>query len=116
MTTKAIIDAGTGKPVTRETVAERFQKPLVRESDVLKILEKLPVRVFIGPIEANELGIKTGYMIRRGMAGYHPLPSLTDEVAKRWNDANSVTKAQIEAMKAGSMFGWEVPGADPENN
>ncbi|MBQ7300964.1 MAG: hypothetical protein IJW77_14110, partial [Clostridia bacterium] len=26
-----------------------------------------------------------------------------------------VTRPQMEAMKVGSMFGWDVPGADPKN-
>lgn len=81
--------------------------------DVLKTLEKLPPRCFIGPSKAQELAIDTGYCIYRGMAGYVPVPSLTDETAARLNAG--ITPAQIEAMEIGSMFGWHVPGADPDN-
>ena len=36
---------------------------------------------------------------------------LTDEM----NRNIGVTPAQREAMKAGSMFGWHTPAADPKN-
>lgn len=33
----------------------------------------------------------------------------------RNNKALGITRPQMEAMKVGSMFGWNVPGADPKN-
>lgn len=90
-------------------------KELVREDDLLKVLEKLPKQVFIGPTDAAKLAIRTGYLIKRGMSGYIPLPSLTDETATRMNTEAQVTPTQIEAMQVGSMFGWDAPGADPDN-
>jgi len=37
-----------------------------------------------------------------------------DELADRWNADMGVTPAQREAMEIGSMWGWDVPGADPD--
>ena len=37
------------------------------------------------------------------------------ELADSMNRKLGVAKGQAEAMKAGSMFGWKVPAADPKN-
>lgn len=58
-------------------------------------------------------------MLKRGEMGYYPQ---REENAK-WNPENldylnerlGVTKAQVSAMKAGSMFGWDVLASDPDN-
>ena len=42
-------------------------------------------------------------------------PTLCKEGVDAANEANGVTKAQSAAMKAGSMFGWDKPAADPAN-
>lgn len=83
--------------------------------DVLATLQKLPEKCVIGPTEAKTLAIDVGYAIHRGIPGYTPVPSLNDEMAERFNKEWSVTPAQKEAMMIGSMFGWHVPGADPDN-
>ena len=38
-----------------------------------------------------------------------------DKDVKEINREIGVTPAQAEAMKVGSMFGWNVPGADPKS-
>jgi len=66
--------------------------------------------------------------IHAGEAGYrrkvnHPLPDSVHQQSKdeveafidEQNKALGVTKGQREAMEIGSMFGWEVAGADPLN-
>jgi hypothetical protein len=52
-------------------------------------------------------------LIVRGGQGYHPVSSPFP--AAQLNDTlpRPPTAAEIEAMMAGSMFGWDVPGADP---
>lgn len=53
-------------------------------------------------------------LIRRGEPGYRPVA--TDMSADVLNAVLDPvpTSLQIEAMLVGSMFGWDVPGADPE--
>jgi hypothetical protein len=53
-------------------------------------------------------------MIRRGQMGYHVFPDDgTGLTVDDLNRAIDVSPAQREAMIAGSIFGFHVPGADP---
>lgn len=61
--------------------------------------------------------LPTGELIRieRGESGYHEEPDYTEFAsADLMNSILGVSKAQAEAMLCGSMFGWGVPGANPE--
>ena len=59
--------------------------------------------------------------IKRGEKGYFKtdIPAADKEEARsivnEYNTKLGVSKAQEEAMKAGSMFGFQVPAADPRN-
>lgn len=59
--------------------------------------------------------------IKRGESGYYPSDWSTDDahenrrIADEQNAHLGVSPAQEEAMKIGSMCGWDVPGADPAN-
>ena len=65
----------------------------------------------------------TGQLIcvKRGESGYYPSNWSTPDaqenrrIADEQNQKLGVTPAQEEAMKIGSMCGWDVPGADPDN-
>lgn len=62
------------------------------------------------PTEQMEIRIDFGEM------GYCPYRKMaSDRSAKEMNRELGVTPAQAEAMKVGSMFGWNCPGADPKN-
>ena len=60
-------------------------------------------------------------IIKRGESGYYRCEYSTEDKAfnrEFANDRNAnlgVSKAQAEAMKAGSMFGWDTPAADPKS-
>lgn len=60
-------------------------------------------------------------ILKRGEIGYYKtdIPSATMEesraLVEEYNRNLGVTKAQEAAMKAGSMFGFQVPAADPKN-
>ena len=63
----------------------------------------------------------TVIILKRGESGYYKtdIPSTSMEESRalvdEYNRKLGVTKPQEEAMKAGSMFGFQVPAADPKN-
>jgi hypothetical protein len=76
-------------------------------TDVLATLQKLPeLCAALHPSDGSKI------VIRRGVPGYtHAHPRIdVDE----FNREEGVTPAQVEAMLVGSLFGWHVPGADPD--
>ena len=60
-------------------------------------------------------------IIKHGDSGYYRCKYSTEDKAfnrEFANDRNAnlgVSKAQVEAMLAGSMYGWDVPAADPKS-
>lgn len=92
------------------------------KSEAQKNLAKLPAKCYAILLTNNEL-----IEIRAGEKGYYRLgqrwPQMEcrhrgditmDELADLLNKEDGVTKGQREAMETGSMFGWEVPGANPD--
>jgi len=51
--------------------------------------------------------------VKRGETGFWPMDHIEDPDA--WNAKQNITPAQAEAMRMGSHFGFDVPGADPMN-
>lgn len=60
-------------------------------------------------------------IVKKGESGYYHTDKFGHDRAEaqaivdECNESGGVTKAQAAAMLAGSMFGWEVPAADPKN-
>lgn len=79
---------------------------------VIPLRSSLPKRCFSVLDSTNEI-----IGIERGVMGYKPTAQPPDgqEAADQFNKMLGVTKAQAAAMKAGSMFGWDTPAADPKN-
>ena len=80
-------------------------------------LAKLPEFCYSVLYTTNELII-----LKRGEEGYYATdyaPAKNAAAAEEWcNTANErigVTKAQRKAMEMGSMWGFDIPGADPDH-
>lgn len=60
-------------------------------------------------------------IIKIGEVGYYRTDYSTNskeeniELKDYFNERCGITKVEEECMKVGSMFGWHVPGADPNN-
>ena len=60
-------------------------------------------------------------IVKKGESGYYHTDKYGHDRAEalaivdECNESGGVSKAQAAAMLAGSMFGWEVPAADPKN-
>ena len=80
------------------------------------VAEGLPEMCFTTLPSTGEL-----ICIKRGELSYYPSSWNTDdkqrneELANYNNERLGVTAEQRKAMEAGSMVGWDGPGADPAN-
>ena len=94
--------------------AERFEERGCQ--DIYPLRSTLPDRCYSVLDSTGEIII-----IQKGEKGYYHVEQNDDsreENRQRVDEINAkagVTRAQEEAMKAGSMFGWAVPAADPKN-
>ena len=77
----------------------------------MKYEHKLPPLAYIQS-DYNQAGAPV-IAIKRGEMGFYPI--FTHLTADELNAAIDVDKAQAQAMHVGSMFGWDVPGANPDN-
>lgn len=95
---------------------ENWELLTEQEQFAPKIAEGLPEMCFSTLPGTGEL-----ICIKRGESGYYPSDWNTPdkerniEIADDANESLGVTPAQRQAMEVGSMFGWDVPGADPGN-
>jgi len=78
---------------------------------------ELPYHCFyFNPVE-NEVVV-----LKKNKSGFYPIQGGMDgmdhskETADALNGKMGIHPAQREAMVVGSMFGWHVPGADPETH
>lgn len=84
-------------------------------STIIPLRSSLPKKCFSALDSTGEIII-----ITRGETGYQPSGQWLQRVspqegADRLNESSGVTKAQAAAMKAGFLFGWDTPAADPKN-
>ena len=84
-------------------------------TEMIPLRKSLPERCF-GYLKA------TGEIVvlQKGQKGFAPTGKYAEnetpqECVDSLNAAMDVTRAQSAAMMAGSMFGWDAPGADPTN-
>jgi hypothetical protein len=79
-------------------------------------MDKLPEFCYIAVSFEDEWTLA---IVQRGHPGYgltNFQTVATEEEAEKWalrvNERMSVTKEHMDAMKIGSMFGWDAPGAN----
>lgn len=83
---------------------------------VVPLRASLPDQCYVFVQSENKIGI-----VNKGEKGYtdsksgNGRPSENRRLVDEMNGKLGVTPAQREAMKAGSMFGWHTPAADPKN-
>ena len=83
---------------------------------IIPLRSSLPEQCYVYLPTSQEIGI-----VKKGEMGYYrsDLSPVYGQDGKAFvdelNQRGGVNKAQAAAMLAGSMFGWQVPGADPKN-
>lgn len=93
--------------------AERYQSHNC--TGIIPLRKSLPDKCFSYLDSTGEM-----IVITKGEKGYTPTGTYSQNSSPKTgasaiNKANGVSRAQEAAMVAGSMFGWDVPAADPKN-
>ena len=97
-------------------ICEFAEKMEAAHNTVIPLRSSLPEQCYVYLPTTQEIGI-----VKKGEKGYYrsELSPVYGEDGKDFvdemNRSGGVTKAQAEAMSAGSMFGWATPAADPAN-
>ena len=109
------METADGFSTTIYHIAEFAERCEQADAAVIPLRSSLPEKCFSVSEYSNDL-----IEVTKGLNGYSiaekDLGSLTPrEAADRLNRELGVSKAQERAMVMGSMFGWAVPGADPDN-
>jgi hypothetical protein len=80
--------------------------------DVVANLNRLPEKCMVW---IPDYGI--GGLVHRGFPGYTPFPSIrSEDDVTAFNARRGLDPADVEAMHCGSMFGWHIPAANPDNH
>jgi hypothetical protein len=83
---------------------------------VIPLRSSLPEQCYVFVQTENCAGI-----VKKGESGFYRTdiqggkPSETNALVNEMNEKLGLSKGQAEAMKAGSMFGWDTPAADPKS-
>lgn len=93
--------------------AEKYQSHNC--TGIIPLRKSLPDKCFSYLESTGEM-----IVITKGEKGYTPTGTYSQKTSPKAgtsaiNKANGVSRAQEAAMVAGSMFGWDVPAADPKN-
>ena len=97
-------------------ICEFAEKMEQSGNTVIPLRSSLPEKCFVYVDSTDEIGI-----VNRGEEGYHPANlapemNVTKQKSVEYlNDAMGISKAQVAAMSAGSLFGWPTKAADPAN-
>lgn len=93
--------------------AERMEQA---GNTVIPLRSSLPEQCYVFVQTENCVGI-----VKKGESGFYRTdiqggkPSETNALVNEMNEKLGLSKGQAEAMKAGSMFGWHTPAANPES-
>ena len=96
-------------------LAERME---MNGSKVIPLRKSLPDYSYVYIESEDCIG-----QIKKGENGYEitdygqnlKTPAEKENKAERLNEQRGITKAQVQAMISGAMYGWEKPAADPKN-
>ena len=111
-------EAGEKVAITSKSYLSLSERMEQNGSKVIPLRKSLPDSAYVYVESEDCIG-----RITKGDAGYKITDygqNLKESAEKKFkadqlNKQSRITKAQIQAMIAGSMFGWDKPAADPKN-